>query len=122
LQISLLFSNSFSKVKFKYSKHIYKQLKEFFKKDAMCKIKCTMSNKSNTQQTNTFSTKISKTTWIIKKFINKQNWEKEISPSKSSLKKFEFGQLLPRLQKNKGGKYQSKITRAGVGVGSNNVE
>ncbi len=29
--------NSSSKVKFKYPKHIYKQLKEFKKKNAMCK-------------------------------------------------------------------------------------
>jgi len=29
-------SNSSSKVKFRYSKHIYKQLNKFLKKDAMC--------------------------------------------------------------------------------------
>jgi hypothetical protein len=42
-------------------------MKDFLKKDAMCKIKCTMSNKSYTQQTNTFSTKISKNNMDNKK-------------------------------------------------------
>jgi hypothetical protein len=42
----------------------------------MCKIKCTMSNKSYTQQTNTFSTKISKNNMYNKKIHQQTKIEK----------------------------------------------
>jgi hypothetical protein len=52
----------------------------------MCKIKCTMSNKSYTQQTNIFSTKISKNNMDNKKNHQQTKIENKNSPSKSSLK------------------------------------